>query len=62
MDKWATVKMSVPTATPTYDSADPATSNFNDILYYYDPTAATGVLSTDTGFHAPVASGLIYQG
>jgi hypothetical protein len=61
-DKWSTVKMTVPTAAPTYDSADPATSNFNDILYYYDPTAATGVLSTDTGFHAPVASGLIYQG
>jgi len=62
MDKWATVKMTVPTATPTYDSENPATSNFNDILYYYDPTAAAGTLSTDPGFHAPAAPGLIYQG
>jgi hypothetical protein len=61
-DKWATVKMTVPTAAPTYDSKNPATSNFNDILYFYDPTAAQGFLNTDVGFHEPVASGLIYQG
>ncbi|MEO6908472.1 MAG: hypothetical protein ABI210_11335, partial [Abditibacteriaceae bacterium] len=73
MDKWATVNLTSanftagtpPTltlnATP-YNSGDPANSNFDTILYFYDQTAATGALATDTGFHEPVAPGLIYQG
>ena len=71
-DKWATVKtldgeqvstfLSKPLVND-YNSDNPHDSNFNTILYYYDPTAASGVLSDDPGFHAPVASGgLIYQG
>lgn len=61
-DKWATVKMTVPTITPTYDSADPSTSNFNGIMYFYDPSAVQGAVDADVGFHAPVSAGLIYQG
>ncbi|MEO6907050.1 MAG: hypothetical protein ABI210_04090, partial [Abditibacteriaceae bacterium] len=60
-DKWSTVKMTIPSTTPTYDSVDPATSNFNGIVYFYDPSAVQGAVNADVGFHEPVPPGLIYQ-
>lgn len=71
MDKWATVNLFnanfsggsvVSNTSLTYDSSNPATSNFGGITYFYDPTAAKVALATDPGFHAPVAPGLTYQG
>jgi hypothetical protein len=62
MEKCATVKMTVPTTAPTYNSADPANGNFDSVLYYYDPTAA--VETPDNGFQIPITPGveIVYQG
>ena len=63
-DKWATAKMNVPSVTQAYNSNDPANSNLNTILYYYDPTAALGMPYSDNGFQVPITLGvdIEYQG